>query len=87
VQISWDSLPNQPPSFSIPSGKAIRSLLSAEKTQGWRGEKHLQLGYDIALDNSAGINIKSIRNVTYLFTVTSRKGASWKRTPRHRSSQ
>jgi hypothetical protein len=31
----------------------------------------------IALDNILSVHIESICNVTYLFTVTTQKGASW----------
>jgi len=32
---------------------------------------------DLALDNIAIVHVESICNVTYLFTVTIQKGASW----------
>lgn len=35
-----------------------------------RGKMQVQLGYDVVLDNTARVHIESIRNVTYLFTVT-----------------
>lgn len=44
---------------------------------GWGRKTHVHLDYDITLDNSATVHIKSMSNVTYLFAVTTQKGASW----------
>jgi hypothetical protein len=50
--------------------KLLNCMCTNSELSQQRGSPH-------TLDNSVTVHIKSMSNVTYLFTVTTQKGASW----------